>query len=138
VEGGFGVTRTLYAGLGPPQPKWVFGPLRTTTRQVNPVILTSLSKVYVQSSVTATAAGQPVNPTGDVVEWAFVSIGSDPGVTDWHTGSWDTALATNTYLAQILVGTGGVVLAKGTYAAWVRVTDSPEIPVTQVGTIQIV
>ena len=132
------MTRTLYSTFGPVTPKWVCGPVQTTTGETNPVIMSSLSTEYVQSAVSAVAAGVTVNPTTDAVAFAFVPVGSTPTSGDWHTGSWDTALATGTYLAQVLIGTGGVTLAAGTYAAWVKVTDSPEIPVAQIGTIQIV
>lgn len=87
----------------------------------------------------AYADGLPYDPSLDTVQMAFVTIGADPTSGDWHTGSWEAAQANNTYFAQVLVGpaNSGVVLARGTYAVWVKITDNPEIPVAQVGTIQI-
>jgi len=87
---------------------------------------------YLPFAVSLEVDGQPYNPTGDRVEFAFmpVSPGSDPGSGDWHTGSWDT-VAPETYNAQVLVGpaNGGVALAVGQYYPWIRITDSPEIVV---------
>lgn len=104
-----------------------------------PVItLSSLSTEYVQVPVSATAAGVPVNPTSDQVQFAFMPTGNPAGA-DWHLGSWET-IAPDTYLAQILVGpgSGGIPLAAGTtYQIWVKVTDNPEQPVRQVGLLKI-
>lgn len=127
--------------LGAPQPKWVFGETTTTNGvRGDPVIQSVLSTAYVQVSVTATLAGSAYNPTADAIQMAFTVVGTDPVLADWKTGSWTTALATGSYLAQCLIGpgVGGTALTRGTYAVWVKITDSPEIPVQQVGTLQIV
>jgi hypothetical protein len=60
-----------------------------------------------------------------------------PTDTDWVNGSWDTA--PGGYLAQCLVGpgSGGKVLALGTYQIWLKIFDAPEIPVRQVGLLAI-
>jgi hypothetical protein len=100
--------------------------------------ISSLSTEYVQAPISATAAGVPVDPTSDQVQFAFMAT-SSPGVSDWHVGSWET-IAPNTYLAQCLVGpgSGGIVLPAGaTYQIWVKVTDNPEVPVRQVGLLKI-
>lgn len=100
--------------------------------------ISSLSTEYVQVPVAATAAGVAINPTTDVVQFAFMATGS-PGTTDWKLGSWQT-IAPNTYLAQCLVGpgSGGVPLTAGTtYSIWIKVTDNPEVPVRQVGLLKI-
>ena len=101
----------------------------------------SLSREYVAAAVTATAAGVPVNPTGDVVEFAFTAPSTAPTPGDWKTGSWDgTAPRTpgNAYIAHCLVGPGGTVtLSAGKYTMWVRITDSPEIPVISFGLLHI-
>jgi hypothetical protein len=106
---------------------------------VAPVLtISSLSTEYVQVPVSATVNGVAINPTSDPVQFAFMAAGN-PGLTDWHTGSWST-VAPTTYLAQCLVGpgNGGVpLLAGSTYAIWVKVTDSPEVPVRQVGLLKI-
>lgn len=104
-----------------------------------PVItMSSLSTEYVQVPISATAAGVPVNPTSDQVQFAFMATGN-PSPGDWHLGSWET-IAPNTYIAQCLVGpgSGGVTLTAGTtYSIWVKVTDNPETPVRQVGLLKI-
>lgn len=103
----------------------------------------ALSLEFVAAAITATSAGAPVNPTGDVVEFAFTSTasGAKPASGDWKTGSWDgTQPRTpgNAYIAHCLVGPGGTVaLAAGRYTMWVRITDSPEIPVIPFGMINI-
>jgi hypothetical protein len=102
----------------------------------------ALSLQYVQAAVTATAAGAPVNPTSDVVQFAFKAGGANPASGDWVTGSWDgtaTRGPGNAYIAQCLVGPGGTItLGVDTYTMWIKVTDSPEIPVIPVGLLQIV
>ena len=90
--------------------------------------------------VQATNAGLVVNPTADVVEMAFPAVTVDPVGGDWKASTWETdATATPTrYYARCLVGTGGtVVLAVGLYDVWVRVTDSPEIPVKKTGQLEV-
>ena len=124
--------------IGEPRAKWLFGTAFLSAGGGS-VILSSLSTDYVQCPVTASEAGTAINPTTLVVALAFTTVGTPPVSGDWKTGSWDTA-PSGGYLAQLLVGpgAGGNVYAKGTYAAWVRITDNPEIPVQQVGTLQIV
>ncbi|MDX3245843.1 hypothetical protein [Streptomyces sp. ME18-1-4] len=101
----------------------------------------ALSREYVAVAITATVAGTPVNPTGDVVEFAFTMGTAQPATGDWKTGSWDgTQPRTpgNAYIAHCLVGPGGTVeLAAGRYTMWVRITDNPEIPVIPFGLIHI-
>lgn len=87
-----------------------------------------LTLEYVRTTVTASA-----DPTGDVVEFAFVTT-DRPGDTDWETGGWDPDVTT--YDARILVGPGGTVeLDAGTYGCWIRVTDNPERPAIYFGTM---
>ena len=101
----------------------------------------ALSLQYVQAAVTATVSGSSYNPTSDPVQFAFMAGTAQPGPSDWKTGSWDgTALrpSGNSYTAQVLVGPGGTVtLPVGTYTMWVKITDSPEVPVIQVGILQV-
>jgi hypothetical protein len=96
------------------------------------------STMYVQVPVQATVAGVPYNPTADAVAMAFMPGSSQPSSGSWNTGSWSTTAQGN-YLAQVLVGpaNSGVVLAPGTYAVYVRITDSPEVPVLPAGNLQI-
>lgn len=103
-----------------------------------------LDTEYLPFSVSLVVDGQPYNPTGDVVQFAFMPTSptpsSDPGPGDWHNGSWDT-VAPNTYNAQVLVGpkNGGVSLAKGVeYYVWIHIADTPEDIVRRVDVLQIV
>ena len=94
-----------------------------------------LATLYVKSRVTATVGCSVYNPTGDVVEFAFPAPGVAP--VTWFTGSWETCNP-STFYARILVGpTGTVTLPVGTYDMWMRITDAPEVPVMQVGTLRI-
>ena len=75
------------------------------------------------------------NPTGDTVQFAFTPLTypvTQPGSGDWHTGSWVT-FPGPAYWAQALVGpaNGGTALSLGTYQVWLKITDSPEVPVLQ-------
>lgn len=99
----------------------------------------TLTREYVPVTVSASAAGAPVNPTSDQVQMAFVAPGTNPGVGDWQAAIWDTATANGVYTALCLIGPGGTItLPAGVYSVWVKITDSPEIPVRQAFQIQIV
>lgn len=101
----------------------------------------ALSLEFVPVAITATAAGQPVNPTGDLVEFAFTTATAKPAPGDWKTGTWDGTQPRppgNAYIAHCLVGPGGTVeLPTGRYTMWVRVTDNPEVPVIPFGRLYI-
>lgn len=98
----------------------------------------SLSREYVLAAVTATNAGAPYNPTADVVEFAFTAQGAKP--TTWYTGSWDTTPipGTSSYNARCLIGPGGTTtLTVGKWVVWLRITDSPEVPVRKTGLLTV-
>jgi len=98
------------------------------------VTMSALSTKYIRSRVTATVGCTNYNPTGDVVEAAFAPPGVNPSI--WYAGSWETC--GTTFYARVLVGPAGTVpLVVGTYTMWLRITDAPEIPVLQVGTLRI-
>jgi hypothetical protein len=103
--------------------------------------MSSASLEYVQAPVIATVGGSPFNPTGDPVQFAFLTGTAAPTGPDWKAGSWDGTQPRptgNAYLAQCLVGPGGTVtLAPGTYTMWIKITDSPEVPVIPVGLLTI-
>ena len=99
---------------------------------MNTLTQSAVSTQYIQVEVTALQAGAAYDPTGNAVAIAFVPDASpppDPSGGEWNTASWETDSGP-VYWAQILVGpaNGGVVLAAGSYVAWVRVTASPEVP----------
>ena len=96
-----------------------------------------LSTVFVKSRIIATKNGLSYDPTGDVVEVAFVGPGVTPAPADWHAGTWETA-GTGVYYARLLVGpVGGLVLAAAAYTMWVRITDNPEVPALEAGPLRI-
>lgn len=101
----------------------------------------ALSLEFVAVAITATAAGVQVNPTADLVEFAFTAPPAQPATGDWKTGSWDGTQPRQpdgAYIAHCLVGPGGTVqLPAGRYTMWVRVTDNPEVPVIPFGQLHI-
>lgn len=102
--------------------------------------ISSLSTVHLRIPVRGELAGAPVDPTGDAVAVALVAGSADPQPADWIAGSWeaDARLAPPTYYARVLVGPGGdKALAKGSYNAWVRLSDPPEVPVIPAGQVVV-
>lgn len=100
--------------------------------------LASASTENVQVPVQVYKAGQPYDPSLDTVQFAFITSGGQPVTGDYHAGSW-TVNSQGIHLAQCLVGpaNSGVVLAPGTYTVWVKITDTPEVPVRPAGTLAI-
>lgn len=70
-----------------------------------------------------------IDPRSGTVQFAFMQDDSEPAVSDWTSGSWDSSVASSPYKARCLVGTGGKTLNVGNYKVWVKISDSPEIPV---------
>ena len=104
-----------------------------------PMRQSALSLQFVGAYVTALVNGATYNPTSDAVAFAFTASGVDPQVSDWVAGAWETVAGPPTqYKAKCRVGPGGTItLGKGLYDVWVKVTDSPEVPVLSVDTLQI-
>ena len=103
--------------------------------------MSQLSTQYVFIPVQATRSGVSYNPTGDSVQFAFMPQATQsPGLSDWVAASWDTN-ATSVlfpYSAKCLVGPAGTItLGLGTYYMYLKITDSPEIPVLLGGILQI-
>jgi hypothetical protein len=101
-----------------------------------------LTKQLVRFTVTHKVAGVVVDPTADVVEFAFLPPPAEPAGGDWTAGTWETIPGPPVqYVARCLVGPatggGGKVLARGDYVIWLRVTDAAEVPVKAVGSITI-
>ena len=90
------------------------------------------STQYVQVQIQATVNGVAYNPAGDTVQMAFIPVAFpalSPGPADWHPATWETDTG-GVYWATCLVGpAGGVALGAGSYVVWVKVTDSPAVPV---------
>lgn len=103
--------------------------------------ISAASLEYVRVRVEAIQSGSFYDPTADAVAMAFIGGNADPVSGDWKTASWDsdTTATPAVYRAQCLVGPAGTVtLTAGVYAVWVKITDSPEIPVKRAGQIKIV
>lgn len=97
------------------------------------------STEYIRVPMSSERAGAPYDPTGDTVQMAFLAGAGPPADADWKTASWDTDATTYpaTYWAQCLIGPAGgtVTLTAGVWSVWVKVTDSPEVPVRRAGQI---
>lgn len=105
-------------------------------------IIAAASVEYLRVAVSAKEAGVVVNPTTDAVAMAVKTSGTPSG-GDWKTAAWETDATTDpdTYYARVLVGTGtdvGALTAGDTYSVWVRVSDSPEVPIKHAGYIQVI
>lgn len=87
------------------------------------VTLSTLSLEKLKVRVTAGGA----DPTQDTVQMAVTLQGAEPSV--WSAASWTSV--NGVYYATVLVGPGSSLgsLAVGTYSVWVKVTDTPEVPV---------
>ena len=99
---------------------------------MNTISQSVLSTNYVQVLVTIQSPSG-YDPSSDVVQFSFTALSYptiEPAV--WHAGSWVT-FAGPAYWAQCLVGpaNGGVPLAIGTWQGFIKITDSPAVPVLQ-------
>jgi hypothetical protein len=93
--------------------------------------ISSASLQYVRVPISEATGG---DPTGDPVTFAFPDPAAEPTV--FYTGSWSTL--NGIYYARCLVGPGGAVqLPAGFYDVYVKVTDSPEIPVLLSGVLEV-
>lgn len=98
----------------------------------NAISQSVLSTQMIQVQVTVWSPSA-YDPTSDTVQFAFTTLGY-PGTepSAWVTGSWVT-FPGPAYWAQCLVGpaNGGTALSIGTWQVWLKITDSPEVPVFQ-------
>src|SRR2546426_11876775 len=101
--------------------------------------ISTASCEYVKVPVAAAIAGQPYNPTNDLVRMAFRPDDKDPISTDWVNAVWETSTGggSQTYAAMALLGPGGAIQLEAgvTYRVWVRVVDSPEAVVRLAGAV---
>ena len=98
--------------------------------------LSTATTKYVRWLVTATAVGAPIDPSTDPVAFAFIPPNTTPGISDWHTGSWESF--SGLHFARFLFGpVGGLVLAPATYKVWIKITDNPEVPVEPIDDLTI-
>lgn len=107
---------------------------------MNDGIISVESTQYIAVPVSAVLPdGTTVNPTADLVEFAFLPVGDTPdGTATWVAGAWFAGTGAG-YFAEILIGPAGVVtLPVGQYAVWLRIHDNPEVLVLASTAIQIV
>jgi len=100
-----------------------------------------LSTQYQQTLIAVTSVSGDYNPTSDTVSWAFANANAYPAAapSEWTAGEWVTYPG-GQWWAQVLVGpaNGGLVLGTGTWQAYLRITDDPEVPVLAPFLLQIV
>ena len=119
--------------LGVPTQGWIVG--------YETISVSRLSTQFVVIPLAAAKAGAAYNPTSDTLQFTFMPTATQVPVTaDWVSGSWETV--TNSpvypYNAKCLIGPSGVTaLTLGNYYMYMKVTDSPEIPVFVAGTLAI-
>jgi len=104
--------------------------------------ISSASLEYVPVRVKVRKAGAVYDPTGDTVTMAFLQAGATPTSGDFKAATWETDTTsipgTPIYRALCLVGPSGTTqLAAGVWTVWVKVTDSPEIPVLYSGLLKV-
>ena len=90
------------------------------------MIIPSITSETISTQVIKKENQATVDPTSDTVYFAFVTVDTEPGASDWNSGTWQST--TTTYYAQIQVGGTGsgatVELAEGNYDVWIRVDSS--------------
>ena len=100
---------------------------------------------YIRVQVTALVNGNAnYNPTGDTVQFGFLNQSTNQQSTapsSWVSGVWETGGTTQSpiYTAKCLVGPGGTFAptANTGYWVWVKIADSPEVPVMFVGELRV-
>lgn len=83
-----------------------------------------------------------VTVTADVNLSGTVEVSFDKGAT-WTAATWQGSAAT-TRTARLLVDTTDVddddvlVWARDAYPVWVRLTDTPEVPIVNAGSLRVI
>jgi hypothetical protein len=138
------VTAPVFAvSLAPPT--WTAQLIDSNGETVSTIGQSVASLVNLRVVVHATVNGNAAyNPTADVVQFGFQNEATNlqsVAPSSWSTGSWETDVigGLTVYVARILVGPGGTFVpsAATNYWLWVKVTDSPEIPVMFVGELRV-
>lgn len=104
------------------------------------ISMSVLSTQYVLMPVATQAGGTIIDPTTDAVACAFKPVGAEPAGADWVPATWLQDTTPGTFIAECLVGPApgsAITLDPGIYTIWLKITDNPEVPVLQPGTLQI-
>lgn len=95
---------------------------------------------------TLDSLGVLENPTAATAEIGF-SADRETEPISWNAAGWETSetlrmpvggtIVESPYKATILFGSGATALAAGLHAVWLRLTDSPEVPIRFVGFVEV-
>jgi hypothetical protein len=97
----------------------------------------ALNRPYYQVPVTLEQpSGDPVDPSGLIVQFAFPAVGVAPVDADWYDGEWVYWVKSGRWEARILVGPGGAVAPSGNRDAWCSVEATPQRIREIVGRVQ--
>ena len=129
-------------------PRWAAKPAGLRWKAVLMNVFMPVSAVGLQEINvlwTSDLAGTVVDPTVAplVVQMAFPVSSGDPNApaqpVTWYSASWLAGTTIKGWVAQCLVGPGGVVtLAAGTkYDVWSQIQGSPEVPKVFAGVQQV-
>lgn len=130
------------------RPRWVAKPASPRWKAVlmagfTPIAAISLQEVNVLW--TSDLAGTVIDPTVTplVVQMAFPvssgNVNAPAQPVTWYTASWLAGGTSKGWVAQCLVGPGGVVtlVAGQSYDVWSKIQGNPEIPATFTGVQQV-
>ena len=95
--------------------------------------LSYLSREYFEAEITAVAPDGTAVPPADLpVKFAFVPAGAAADDADWQ----DAANLRGDVFG-VLIGPAALVLDRGDYDVWRRITDDPEEPTEPFGKLRI-
>lgn len=89
---------------------------------------------YVIVKVKALRAGEPYDPTGDDLYFAFLLENETEATAVWYPGMWETVKGQN--YAKILRGSNPV-LPVGQYAIIIKIVTDEEIIIRDVGRLTV-
>ena len=107
-------------GAGALFDRWATGPLGGS---VQPISVASLQYVEVPVPIS------PHDPTADVVKMGFLPEGTAGVPATWYTASWAVGANVPTVLCLVGPSPGVVTMVPGIFQPYLKITDSPEVPV---------
>ena len=102
--------------------------------------IAALSREYLYVNVTVDDLQGIEDPSLDVVAFCFNPDLADSPTSSatWLTGGWVASGGPSQWTAWVLVGSSpGVFQGQPgqTFALWVKITDSPEVPIKRAGVV---